>query len=66
MPDAFRLDLVVEDKVIVELKSVETIQPVHQKQLLTYLKLSGLRLGLLVNFGAARIKDGIQRVVNGL
>jgi len=52
--------------VIVELKSVEAVAPVHKKQLLTYLRLSGKRLGLLVNFGSNLIKDGITRVVNGL
>jgi len=64
--EGFRADLVVADAVIVELKSVETVAPVHRKQLLTYLRLADKRLGLLINFGAARIKDGISRVVNGL
>lgn len=63
---AFYADLVVEDKVIVELKSVERTAPVHKKQTLTYLRLAGMRLGLLLNFGAALLKDGITRVVNGL
>lgn len=62
----FRADLIVERMVIVELKSVETVAPVHKKQLLTYLRLTGCRLGLLINFGAALIKDGITRVANGL
>ena len=62
----FRIDMIVEEKVIVELKSVEKLAPVHQKQLLTYLRLADKRLGLLINFGEARIKDGIQRVVNQL
>ncbi len=62
----FRADLIVEDKVIVELKSVERIAPVHGKQLLTYLKVADKRLGLLINFGAELIKHGIKRVVNGL
>ena len=62
----FRADLIVEDKVIVELKSVEQVAPVHKKQLLTYLKLADKRLGLLINFGAVLIKDGITRVVNNL
>ena len=66
LDEGFRADLLVEDKVIVELKSVETIAPVHKKQLLTYLRLADKRLGLLVNFGVAKIKDGITRVVNGL
>lgn len=61
----FRADLIVEDKVIVELKSVERIAPVHKKQLLTYLRLTNLRLGLLINFGESLIKDGITRVING-
>jgi GxxExxY protein len=63
---AYKADLIVEDKVIVELKSVERLAPVHHKQLLTYLKLAGKRLGLLINFGAPLIRDGITRVVNGL
>lgn len=62
----FRADLVVEDKVIVERKSVEQTAPVHKKQLLTYLRLADKRLGLLVNFGAALIKEGITRVANRL
>ena len=62
----FRADLIVEDKVIVELKSVERVAPVHKKQLLTYLKLADRRLGLLINFGAVLIKDGITRIVNRL
>jgi GxxExxY protein len=62
----FRSDLIVENKVIVELKSVEAIHPVHKKQLLTYLRVANKRLGLLINFGAFLIKDGISRVVNGL
>ena len=62
----FRADLVVEDKVIVEIKSVELLAPVHKKQLLTYLRLADKRLGLLINFNVALIKDGITRVVNGL
>jgi GxxExxY protein len=66
LEEGFRADLVVSDLVIVELKSVEEIAPVHKKQLLTYLRLSDKRLGLLINFGAARIKDGISRIVNGL
>ena len=62
----FRADLVVEDKVIVEIKSVEVLAPVHKKQLLTYLRLADKRLGLLINFQVALIKDGITRIVNGL
>ncbi len=64
--EGFRADLIVEDTLIIELKSVEKIAPVHAKQLLTYLRLTDKRLGLLVNFGAELIKDGIKRVVNGL
>ena len=62
----FRVDLMVENKVIVEIKSVEAIAPVHRKQLLTYLRLANKRLGLLINFDVDLIKDGIARVVNGL
>ena len=62
----FRADIIVENKVIIELKSIERIAPVHTKQLLTYLKLTGLKLGLLVNFNEALIKDGIKRIVNNL
>ena len=62
----FRADLVVEDVMILELKSLEATLPVHKKQLLTYLRLADKRLGLLINFGAARIKDGITRVANRL
>src|SRR5271165_2029772 len=62
----FRADLIVEDRVIVEIKSVEALAPVHKKQLLTYLRLADKRLGLLINFNAALIKDGISRIVNGL
>jgi GxxExxY protein len=63
--EAFRSDLVVNGKVIVELKSVEALLPVHAKQLLTMLRLSGLKLGLLINFGEAHLKNGIKRVING-
>lgn len=62
----YRLDLLVEDKVIVEIKSVETLLPVHYAQLLTYLKLSGKKLGLLINFNEKYLKDGIHRIVNKL
>ncbi len=64
--EGFRADLLVEGKVIVELKSVEKVAPVHKKQLLTYLRLSNKRLGLLINFGEALIKHGITRIVNQL
>jgi GxxExxY protein len=63
---AYRADLVVGGKVIVELKSVEKVAPVHAKQLLTYLKVADMRLGLLINFGAPLIKEGITRVANNL
>ena len=66
LEEGFRADLVVSGMVIVELKSVEQVAPVHKKQLLTYLRLADKRLGLLINFGAAKIKDGISRIVNGL
>jgi GxxExxY protein len=62
----FRADLIIENKVIVELKSVETLLPVHKKQLLTYLKLSKFKLGLLANFNVDLMKDGITRIANGL
>jgi len=62
----FRADLIVENKVIIELKSVEAIAPVHPKQLLTYLKLTDLKLGLLINFNEPLIKKGITRIVNNL
>ena len=62
----FRADLLVENLVVVEIKSVEGIAPVHKKQLLTYLRLTDKRLGLLINFNVELIKNGITRVVNGL
>lgn len=62
---SFRIDILIEKKVIIELKSVETLLPVHKKQVLTYLKLSNLKLGLLINFGAPYIKSGIERIING-
>src|SRR5882757_3592781 len=61
----YRIDLIVEDEVIVEVKCVETIHPVHQAQLLSYLRLSGKNVGLLINFHVARLKDGIKRMVDG-
>jgi GxxExxY protein len=64
--EGFVADLIVEEKVIIELKSVEAVAPVHKKQLLTYLKLTGKKLGLLINFNVALIKDGITRIVNRL
>jgi len=62
----YRLDLLIENKVIVEIKSVESLAPVHYAQLLTYLKLSNLKLGLLINFNTKLLKDGIHRIVNNL
>jgi GxxExxY protein len=62
----FRADLIVQNKVIVELKSVEKLVPVYLKILLTYLRLTNLKLGLLINFGEALLKNGIKRVVNGM
>ncbi len=64
--EGFRVDLLVERCVVVELKSVEKLAPVHSKQLLTYLRLMNLRVGLLLNFGAATLKEGLHRVVNTL
>jgi len=66
IPDAFRADLVLGGRLIVEIKSVEEMKPVFAKQLLTYLRLSGLKLGLLLNFGAPSLKNGIERVANNL
>ena len=63
-PDAFRVDIVVEDRLIIEVKSVEALAKVHARQLLTYLRLSERRLGLLMNFGAATFREGLRRVVN--
>ena len=63
--EGFRADLVVEGKVIVELKSVDKTSPAHKKQLLTYLKLTGFKLGYLLNFGEALMKNGITRTING-
>jgi GxxExxY protein len=62
----YRLDIVVEDKIILELKSCEKIEPIHKAQLLTYLKLSGIKLGLLLNFNVTLMRDGIVRIVNEL
>jgi GxxExxY protein len=64
--EGFRADLIVEGKVILELKSVEQLSKVHAKQVFTYLKLKGLKLGFLLNFGASLMKDGIQRIANGV
>src|SRR3974390_993944 len=64
--EGFRADIIVEGKVILELKSTEQLSKVHPKQVLTYLKLKGLKLGFVLNFGSNLMKDGIERVVNGL
>ena len=61
----FQADIIIEQRVILELKSVELLKDVHKKQLLTYLKLSGCKLGYLLNFGSALMKDGIIRTING-
>jgi GxxExxY protein len=63
--EGFRADLIVEKLVIVELKSIERVVPAHKKQLLTYLRLTGLKLGYLLNFGEALMRDGITRTING-
>lgn len=64
--NAFRLDLIVEDKLILEIKTVEFISEVYKAQLLTYLKMTNCKLGLILNFRTAVFKDGVKRVVNGL
>jgi GxxExxY protein len=64
LESAYRIDLLVEDQIIIELKAVEEVTNVHLAQILTYLKLSGCRLGLLVNFNVKLLKDGIKRVIN--
>lgn len=66
LADAYRLDLVVEDLVVVEIKAVQALLPLHKVQLLTYLRFTGARLGLLLNFHTVLMRDGIRRVVNGL
>jgi GxxExxY protein len=63
---SFRADIIVEEKVIIEIKSIDSIAPVHKKQVITYLKLSGLKLGLLINFNVNLLKEGIFRLVNNL
>jgi len=63
--EGFRADILIENKVIIELKSVESINKVHKKQVLTYLRLTGCKLGYLLNFGEALMKDGISRIING-
>jgi iron complex transport system substrate-binding protein len=64
--EGFRVDLLVDDRVVVELKSVEKLAPVHSKQLLTYIRLMNLPVGILVNFGASTLKEGLHRIVNDL
>ena len=64
--EGFRADIIVENNVILELKSIEKVMPVHKKQLLTYLRLTNKRLGLLINFGSELIRNGISRIANGL
>ncbi len=64
--DAFRVDLLVESAVVVEIKSVAALAPAHEKQLLTYLRLLDCRVGLLLNFGAAHLREGLRRIVNRL
>lgn len=64
--EGYRADLIVNGKLLIELKSVEALSNLHKKQVLTYLRLSGLRLGLLINFNAVLIKDGIRRIANGM
>lgn len=64
--NGYRMDLLVEDSVVLELKAVEKIDPIHQAQLLTYLKLSGKKVGLLINFNVKLLKNGIHRMINGI
>jgi GxxExxY protein len=64
--EPFRADIVVNQSVLIELKSVESLQPIHTKQTLTYIRLAGLKVGLLINFNVPLIKDGIRRIVSGL
>ena len=63
---AYRLDMIVEKAVVVELKSVKKLHPIHEAQMLSYLKLSGLRLGLIINFNVLHLRDGVKRMVNRL
>jgi GxxExxY protein len=64
--NGYRIDLIVGESVLIELKSVEAVLPVHRAQLLSYLRLGGFKLGFLLNFNTARMRDGITRLVNGL
>ena len=61
----YRIDLVIEGKVVVEVKSVDALHPIHEAQLLSYMRLSGIGVGLLINFNVLRLRDGIKRVVDG-
>jgi GxxExxY protein len=61
---AYRIDLLIENELVVEIKAVDKLAPIHEAQLLTYLRLSGLRVGLLMNFNTTRLKDGLRRMVN--
>ena len=63
--EGFRADIIVEKKVILEIKSIETVNKAHKKQILTYLKVTGCKLGYLLNFGEALMKDGVSRIING-
>jgi len=63
--EAFRIDLLVDERVVVELKSIERLSPIHTKQLITYLRLMNLQVGLVINFGGMTLKEGLRRVVNG-
>ncbi len=65
LDSGFRIDLKIENKLIVELKSVEELSDLHRAQIITYLKLSGIKLGLLINFNTVLFKDGIKRIING-
>ena len=66
LPDAYRVDVMVEDRVVVEIKAIEALLPIHHAQLLTYLRFTGKRLGLLLNFHATPLKSGIRRIANRL
>ena len=63
--EGFRADIIIENKVILELKSIESVNKAHKKQVLTYLRLTGCKLGFLLNFGESLMKDGIERIING-
>lgn len=65
LDEGYRIDLLVARKVVVEIKSVNGLLPIHEAQLLTYLKLTGLRVGLLINFNVPRLVDGVKRLING-